>query len=683
MTAGPAPGRAADPARAIFFGSGSFAVPILDAVARHPRLRLVAVVTAPDRPAGRSRTVTPTPVAARARELGVALLQPAKVRAPEAVADIAAFRPDLGVLADYGQIIPVALLDLPPHGILNLHPSLLPRHRGATPIPATIAAGDAEGGVTIIRMDEGIDTGSIVAARSWPLDGTARAPELEARAAAEGADLLAGIVGRWLDGRVAGPRAGERRRHPHAAVPARRWTPRSSATRAGAGAAGPRQRSLARDVHRHGPRAGGGPGGFRGATGARATCPAASWSTKAGSRSRRPTAGSSSRRHGARAGAPATAPSSCAASGRWLGQWRDDDRHRRGAATAPGHPGEGSRRDPLRLRPPDARPAPRAPRAVAAGARPHRLDRSRGRARGPGRRRGADGGRPAAQGGGQRSAEPAARAVRGRLRGRAGRTRRRADPAGGRGWRRAGRRPPRGDAVGRRHRCGDGRRITARPDRARDRGRSDRVHGRPDPRRRRAAAATSRSTPRCCPRTSPAATAIATATRSPPSAGRRSPARARSRPRGSTRATSSRRCARRGSAMTTRSCSRHRRSRCSARGARSQRRSGSRSAGCARSGPHSVAGSAASGRSSTRSRPRPPGSSGSQSGWPPPDPRTSPPRTPASRSTPRSGSAPTRTGASRDSRRGSSPTPARTKRGVRSRSPACSSPGRMRGRRST
>ena len=193
---------AADPARTIFFGSGSFAVPILDVVARHPRLLLVAVITAPDRPAGRSKALTATPVAVLARALGVPVLQPAKVRASEAVAEIAALRPDLGVLADYGQIIPSALLDLPARGMLNLHPSLLPRHRGATPIPATIAAGDSEGGVSIIRMDEGIDTGPIVASRVWPLDGTERAPDLEAQAAEAGAALLEEVVGAWLDGEL-------------------------------------------------------------------------------------------------------------------------------------------------------------------------------------------------------------------------------------------------------------------------------------------------------------------------------------------------------------------------------------------------------------------------------------------------------------------------------------------------
>lgn len=203
MTAGSAPGRAADRAadlaRTVFFGSGDFAVPILEALAAEPRVQLVGVVTAPDRPAGRSKALTPTPVARRAAALELRLLQPSRVRAREAVAEIAALAPDLGVLADYGQIIPRALLDLPRHGILNVHPSLLPRHRGATPIPSTIAEGDPQAGVSIIRMDDGIDTGPIVGSRAWALSGTERAPDLEAEAARRGARLLGEILGTWLD----------------------------------------------------------------------------------------------------------------------------------------------------------------------------------------------------------------------------------------------------------------------------------------------------------------------------------------------------------------------------------------------------------------------------------------------------------------------------------------------------
>ena len=203
MTAGTAPGRAAGPARTIFFGSGAFAVPILDAVAGDPRLSLVAVVTAPDRPAGRSQVLTPTPVAARARERGVTVLQPAGVRDPKVLAELAALEPDLGILADYGRIIPQAVLDLPRLGILGVHPSLLPRHRGATPIPATILAGDDEAGVAIYRMDAGLDTGPVLASRSWRLHGAETAPELEADAAARGAALLTEAVPSYLDGTAA------------------------------------------------------------------------------------------------------------------------------------------------------------------------------------------------------------------------------------------------------------------------------------------------------------------------------------------------------------------------------------------------------------------------------------------------------------------------------------------------
>jgi methionyl-tRNA formyltransferase len=200
MTADSAPGRAADPARTVFFGSGSFAVPVLEALAAHPQVQLVAVVTAPDRPAGRAKTHTPTPIAVFARELGVPLLQPVRVRALEAVAEIAALEPDLGVLADFGRIIPPALLDLLRLGILGVHPSLLPRHRGATPIQATIAAGDATAGVTIYRMDEGVDTGPIIAARQWPLHGSETGPELEADAARRSAELLKSTLSAVLDG---------------------------------------------------------------------------------------------------------------------------------------------------------------------------------------------------------------------------------------------------------------------------------------------------------------------------------------------------------------------------------------------------------------------------------------------------------------------------------------------------
>jgi methionyl-tRNA formyltransferase len=111
--------------------------------------------------------------------------------------------PALGVLADYGRLVPPAVLAIPPRGFLNVHPSLLPRHRGAAPIPATILADDPRAGVTLMAMDAGLDTGPIVAAAAWPLTGIETAPELEARAANEGAALLLASLPDWLAGRLA------------------------------------------------------------------------------------------------------------------------------------------------------------------------------------------------------------------------------------------------------------------------------------------------------------------------------------------------------------------------------------------------------------------------------------------------------------------------------------------------
>jgi methionyl-tRNA formyltransferase len=186
------------PARTVFLGSGAFAVPILRTLAAHPRVELVGVVTAPPRPAGRAGTPVATPVAT-AVPPGVPLLTPERLRAPKSLADIGALQPEVAVLADYGQIVPAPILELE-HGALNLHPSLLPRHRGASPIPATILAGDTETGVTLIRMDPGLDTGDIVAVERVPLAGDEIAPDLEARLATVAADLLERSIGPWLDG---------------------------------------------------------------------------------------------------------------------------------------------------------------------------------------------------------------------------------------------------------------------------------------------------------------------------------------------------------------------------------------------------------------------------------------------------------------------------------------------------
>ncbi len=188
------------PARTVFLGSGTFAVPILRALLADDGFEVVGVVTPPDRPAGRRGEPAAVPIAAEARRAGVPLLQPERIRTPESAAAIAELRPDLGVLADFGRIVPPSILAIPTHGILNVHPSLLPRHRGATPIPATILAGDAEAGVSVMVMDAGLDTGSVLGARSWSLLGSETAPALETRAGAEGAALLRELVPAYLSG---------------------------------------------------------------------------------------------------------------------------------------------------------------------------------------------------------------------------------------------------------------------------------------------------------------------------------------------------------------------------------------------------------------------------------------------------------------------------------------------------
>lgn len=196
-------------ARTIFLGSGSFAVPIVSALVEHPSTDLVAILTAPARRGSRGH-VTDPPVAVWAAEHGLPMLRPARLRDRESLAEIAALQPSLLVLADYGQMVPTSLLELPPHGALNLHPSLLPRHRGATPIMAAILEGDGETGVSLMRMDAGLDTGPIVAQASRPLAGGETSPELERELAHLAARLLAATIDDWLNGRATStPQAGE------------------------------------------------------------------------------------------------------------------------------------------------------------------------------------------------------------------------------------------------------------------------------------------------------------------------------------------------------------------------------------------------------------------------------------------------------------------------------------------
>jgi methionyl-tRNA formyltransferase len=186
--------------RTVFLGSGEFAVPILDALAGAPDIELMGVVTTPPKPAGREGYLAATPVESRARRLGLHVLAPERLRDPICRVAIEALEPELMVLSDYGRIVPQELLDIAAKGALNLHPSLLPRHRGAVPIPAAILAGDATTGVTLMRMDAGLDTGPIVAQAAVPVARDEDAPGLETRLSGVAAELLLASLPGWLAG---------------------------------------------------------------------------------------------------------------------------------------------------------------------------------------------------------------------------------------------------------------------------------------------------------------------------------------------------------------------------------------------------------------------------------------------------------------------------------------------------
>ena len=176
-------------ARLVFMGSPSLAVPTLDALAREHEL--LAVFTQPDKPAGRGRKLTPVPVKVWAGAHGVPAYQPRSLRKePNAIETLRALKPEAIVVVAYGLILPQTVLDIPLHGCLNLHASLLPKYRGAAPIPAAILAGEAETGVTIIRMDAGVDAGPIYAQTREPIRSDDTASTLGTRLGELGARLM-------------------------------------------------------------------------------------------------------------------------------------------------------------------------------------------------------------------------------------------------------------------------------------------------------------------------------------------------------------------------------------------------------------------------------------------------------------------------------------------------------------
>ncbi len=185
----------------VFMGTPQFALPSLRALVE-AGYQIAAVYTRPDRPAGRGLRPRPPPVKELAQELGLPVRQPESLRRPEAIAELRALAPEVIVVCAYGQILRRPVLEVPPRGVLNVHPSLLPRHRGPSPIAAAILAGDAETGVTIMLMDEGMDTGPVLAQRSLPVSPFDSAGTLGEKLSHLAAELLLDTLPRWLRGEI-------------------------------------------------------------------------------------------------------------------------------------------------------------------------------------------------------------------------------------------------------------------------------------------------------------------------------------------------------------------------------------------------------------------------------------------------------------------------------------------------
>lgn len=182
-------------------GSGAFAVPSLEALLARGH-EVAAVVSQPDREKGRGLQAAPPPVKVCALKHGLAVLQPRRIRAPEAQEELRALAPELQVVAAYGQILPQSVIDIAPRGTVNVHGSVLPFYRGAAPVQWAIARGESETGVTTMMIDAGLDTGPTLLTRTTPIGPEETAPELEARLAALGADLLIDTIAGLVDGTV-------------------------------------------------------------------------------------------------------------------------------------------------------------------------------------------------------------------------------------------------------------------------------------------------------------------------------------------------------------------------------------------------------------------------------------------------------------------------------------------------
>lgn len=188
--------------RTIFFGTPDFAVPILKELTTFLYLDLLLVITQPDKPIGRNLKLTPPPVKVFAENKGIPIFQPEKIKTAEFAKKLKQLAPDVIILVAYGKIIPVNLLEIPKFGWLNIHASLLPKFRGASPIQAAILEGKQKTGITLMKIDEGLDTGPIIAQKSLKIDQNDNFEALHDKLAKLGADLVKEALLDYLKGKI-------------------------------------------------------------------------------------------------------------------------------------------------------------------------------------------------------------------------------------------------------------------------------------------------------------------------------------------------------------------------------------------------------------------------------------------------------------------------------------------------
>lgn len=186
----------------IFMGTAELSCASLEALARDKQFSVAAVVTQPDKPKGRDLRLQPSPVKSLAQKLDLPVLQPMRARDELFIAELRELKPDLIVVVAYGHILPPAILDLPKFGCLNVHTSLLPKYRGAGPIQWAIANGETETGVTVMKMDAGLDTGPIISQRRTPILPVDDSATLHDRLALLGAELLVETIPDYVAGKI-------------------------------------------------------------------------------------------------------------------------------------------------------------------------------------------------------------------------------------------------------------------------------------------------------------------------------------------------------------------------------------------------------------------------------------------------------------------------------------------------